>query len=183
MIPPALRPLYSPSQLERYFTHIRFPTHLRPSTSVLNDLNLALKPAYNTSPSLPTSILSKPSSTGSKDWKPSLEFLTTLQQYQLSAVPWEHLSKFYHPSPTPNTSILTPGSLFNKIVLSSSFSKLTIESPHGDDKALIRCRGAGRGGPCYENNTFFGNVLRSLGYHVYSGGARVYMGDHQWTGW
>ena len=36
--------------------------------------------------------------------------------------------------------------------------------------------GQGRGGEGMENNTFFGTVLRSLGFEVYAVGARVCAG-------
>lgn len=39
-----------------------------------------------------------------------------------------------------------------------------------------------RGGYCMENNTFFGTVLRSLGFDVYAVGARV-RGEKGWNGW
>jgi arylamine N-acetyltransferase len=40
----------------------------------------------------------------------------------------------------------------------------------------------GRGGYCMENNCLFGTLLYTLGFHIYSGGARVYDAGN-WTGW
>ena len=75
-----------------------------------------------------------------------LEFLTALQKHQLAAVPFENLSIHYSPT---HTIDLDPNFLYEKIV---------------------RRR---RGGYCMENNCFFGTVLRSLGFNLYSAGARV----------
>ncbi|KAL9115621.1 MAG: hypothetical protein Q9187_007226 [Circinaria calcarea] len=75
-----------------------------------------------------------------------LEFLTALQKHQLAAVPFENLSIHYSPT---HTIDLDPGFLYAKIVTRR------------------------RGGYCMENNCFFGTVLRSLGFSLYSAGARV----------
>ncbi|KAI8679201.1 hypothetical protein NCS57_00197300 [Fusarium keratoplasticum] len=68
-----------------------------------------------------------------------LEFLTQLVQRQLVTVPFETLSLHY--STDKNVS-LDPEHLHQKIVHKR------------------------RGGYCLENNSFFGTVLRSLGFHV-----------------
>lgn len=101
--------------------------------------------------------------------RPSLEFLHRLQRYQLASVPWENLSKFYNAVPGPIVPLLGGDQLFEKIVERASRGKLNNRG--------------GRGGGCYENNTFFGNVLRSLGYDVYSGAARVHMGHEEGLAW
>ena len=90
----------------------------------------------------------------------SLSLLTKLQQYQLAAVPFENLSLHYS---TSKTISLHPDDLYEKIV----------------------GRGKGRGGYCMENNCFFGTVLRSVGFDVYSAGARVNDGGREeaYTGW
>lgn len=76
----------------------------------------------------------------------SLEHLTQLVFRQLATVPMESLSLHY--SQTHQISI-DPADLYEKMV------------------------GTGRGGYCMENNTFFGTMLRSLGYEVLHVGARV----------
>jgi len=77
---------------------------------------------------------------------PSLAHLTALVRHQLAAVPFESLSLHY--SRTHRLS-LDPQDLYTKIV------------------------GTGRGGYCMEDNTFFGTVLRSLGYELISTGGRI----------
>lgn len=99
----------------------------------------------------------------------SLEFLRRLQRYQLASVPWENFSKFYSPIPGPITPLLGGNELFDKVVGRGSRGRL-------DDRG-------GRGGGCFENNTLFGNVLRSLGYDLYSGAARVHMGHEEGIAW
>jgi arylamine N-acetyltransferase len=100
---------------------------------------------------------------------PGLDLLKRLQRYQLATVPWENFSKFYNPITTPITSLLGADELYHKFVGRGACGRL-------DGRG-------GRGGGCFENNTFFGNILRSLGYDVYSGAARVYKGHDRWTGW
>lgn len=88
----------------------------------------------------------------------ALKFLTELQQYQLAAVPFENLSLHY----SQHYSIsLDPEVLFKKIV------------GYEGNRASVEGKNY-RGGYCMENNGFFGTVLRSLGFQVYSAGARVY---------
>lgn len=84
----------------------------------------------------------------SPDSEASLAFLRILQKYHLAAVPFENLSLHYSTQRNIRTE---PHALFDKIIK----------------------RNAGRGGYCMENNGLFGTVLRSLGYDVYSVGARV----------
>ena len=81
----------------------------------------------------------------------SLDSLTALLQRHLCHVPFENLSIHY--SPHHHVS-LDPDLLFDKIV----------------------AREAGRGGYCMENNSFFGTMLRSLGYDLVPVGARVHEG-------
>ncbi|KAM7185600.1 hypothetical protein V8F20_011734 [Naviculisporaceae sp. PSN 640] len=76
----------------------------------------------------------------------TLAHLTELVKRQLATVPFEDISLHY--SPTHRLS-LKPQDLFNKVV------------------------GRNMGGYCMENNTFFGTVLRSLGFSVVNAGARV----------
>lgn len=77
-----------------------------------------------------------------------LSFLANLKKYHLAAIPFENLELHYSPTKTVS---LEPEHLFQKIVL----------------------RGDGRGGRCMETNCLFGTVLRSLGFDLYSAGARV----------
>ncbi|KAI9844614.1 MAG: N-terminal acetyltransferase [Sclerophora amabilis] len=73
-------------------------------------------------------------------------FLATLQKYHMAAVPFENLSLHYSPH---HSVSLDPQDLYRKIV----------------ERHM--------GGRCMENNAFFAAVLRSLGYVLYSAGARV----------
>jgi arylamine N-acetyltransferase len=77
-----------------------------------------------------------------------LALLAALQRYHLAAVPFENLDLHYSGHRRIN---IDPQALFHKIVEQDN----------------------GRGGYCMENNSLFGTVLRSLGYDVYSVGARV----------
>ena len=77
-----------------------------------------------------------------------LTYLSVLQKYQLSHVPFENL--ILHYSRERQVS-LDKDDLFNKIVGSKN----------------------GRGGYCMENNKFFGTVLRTMGFEVVPNGARV----------
>ena len=94
------------------------------------------------------------------DWHGSPERavveLRTIQQHQLATVPFENLSLHYSPHHSVD---LHPDFLYDKIV------------------------NKGRGGYCMENNCFFGTVLRSLGFKVYSAGARVHEGSGIYTPW
>ena len=86
-----------------------------------------------------------------------IEALRILQIHQLSHVPFENLSIHYSPY---HAISIDPDVLFQKIV--------------GDAR--------GRGGYCMENNCFFGTILRSLGFTIYSAGARVF-DALKYTGW
>lgn len=91
----------------------------------------------------------------------ALGFLTRLQRHQIATVPFENLQLHYS---RDHTISLDPGFLFEKVV----------------DR--------GHGGYCMENNCFFGTVLRSLGFNVFSAGARVNLqangtGEDGWEGW
>ncbi|KAK9319146.1 arylamine N-acetyltransferase 1 [Lipomyces orientalis] len=89
-----------------------------------------------------------PSSYRNATAKDGLPFLTVLTKYHMAAIPFENLELHY--SLHHNIS-LDPQHLFHKMV----------------------GRGTNRGGYCMENNCLFGTVLRSLGFNVYSVGARV----------
>ncbi len=83
------------------------------------------------------------------DWArkaPGLTYLRLLQRHQMAHVPFENLSLHYS---TDHQISIDPQALYRKIVERR------------------------RGGYCMENSGFFGTVLRSLGYQVYSAGARV----------
>ena len=84
----------------------------------------------------------------SKDTDNQLEFLTSLQQHQLCNVPFENLSIHYSPHHT-----------------------VSIDADHLYTKIVDNARG--RGGYCMENNCFFGTILRTLGFDIYSVGARI----------
>lgn len=86
----------------------------------------------------------------------ALNYLHMLQRYQLAAVPFENLSLHY-----------------------SQYKQVTL---HPDELYRKIVEGGGRGGYCMENNAVFGTVLRSLGYTLYSSGARVHEG-RRYLGW
>jgi arylamine N-acetyltransferase len=86
-----------------------------------------------------------------------LRYLAKLQKYHLAEVPFENLTLHY--SFHRQVSI-DPDDLFKKVV--------------GDNN--------GRGGYCMENNYVLGTLLRSLGFQIYSAGARVF-DDGNWSGW
>lgn len=76
----------------------------------------------------------------------TLKFLTILHKHQLSTVPFENLALHYS---TDHAISLDPEVLFEKIVTKK------------------------RGGYCMENNSFFGNMLRSVGFQTYCAGGRI----------
>jgi len=77
-----------------------------------------------------------------------LPLLSALQRYQLTSIPFENLELHYS---SHHTISISPTHLFDKMV----------------------GKKAARGGYCMENSTLFFTVLRSLGFDVYSTGARV----------
>ena len=77
-----------------------------------------------------------------------LSSLIEIMKHHLAAIPFENLELHYSPTKTVS---LEPQHLLQKMV----------------------SRGDGRGGRCMEVNCLFGTVLRSLGFDVYSAGARV----------
>lgn len=87
----------------------------------------------------------------------ALSYLVYLQKQHLATIPFENLSLHYS---THHSITLHPQALFQKII--------------ADDN--------GRGGYCMELNFLFGTLLHMLGFSLYSGGARVWMGTG-WTGW
>ncbi|KAK4455210.1 hypothetical protein QBC34DRAFT_391793 [Podospora aff. communis PSN243] len=80
------------------------------------------------------------------DRNAALALLHTLVTHQLATVPFESLSLHYSPT---HTLSLHPQDLFTKIV------------------------NRRRGGYCMENNTFFGAILRTIGFTVTPVGGRV----------
>lgn len=91
-----------------------------------------------------------------RDPEQGLAFLSALQLYHVTSVPFENLDLHYN---RHHAIYIDPPHLFRKIVESKR----------------------GRGGYCMESNGLFGAVLRSLGFDVYPAGARVYLGG--FTGW
>ena len=75
-----------------------------------------------------------------------LAALSALQKKQMSFVSWGNVAMHYSPH---RALPLDTESLFTKLVE------------------------RGLGGYCMENNTFFATVLRSLGYELYTSGARI----------
>lgn len=119
-------PTYTKEQIEKYYNRIQLPEALR---------------LYTVSEASP---------------KASLSYLSVLQRYHLTNIPFENLSLHY--SWSRHISI-HPDALFQKIIEST-----------------------GRGGYCMELNAIFASLLRSLGYKLYASGARVYDGN-DYTGW
>lgn len=74
--------------------------------------------------------------------------LALLQCRQLLTIPFSNASLFYHVDTTAHVSLQSER-LFEKLVLKK------------------------QGGYCMENNTLFANVLRSLGFELYSVGGRT----------
>ncbi|KAF2036665.1 arylamine N-acetyltransferase 1 [Setomelanomma holmii] len=87
----------------------------------------------------------------------ALTYLALLQKHHLSEIPFENLTLHYS---THRQVSIHPEVLFTKII--------------GDNN--------GRGGYCMENNCLFGTFLYTLGFAIYSGGARVF-DNGAWTGW
>ena len=86
-----------------------------------------------------------------------LNYLALLQKLHLARIPFENLTLHYSAHHSVNVH---PEALFTKII--------------GDNN--------GRGGYCMENNALFGTLLLSLGFDIYSAGARVNNGG-VFTGW
>lgn len=84
----------------------------------------------------------------SPDFEPDLESLRQLQIYTVASIPFESLSLHYSPD---HKICISPSYLYNKFVE----------------------KDAERGGYCMEISTFFGTVLRSLGYNCWGSGARI----------
>jgi arylamine N-acetyltransferase len=87
----------------------------------------------------------------------ALKYLALLQKHHLAEIPFENLTLHYS---THHQVSIHPEALFKKII--------------GDNN--------GRGGYCMENNCLFATFLYTLGFKIYSGGARVFDGG-EWTGW
>ncbi|KAF9700223.1 hypothetical protein EKO04_001351 [Ascochyta lentis] len=87
----------------------------------------------------------------------ALTYLTLLQKHQLAEIPFENLTLHYSAHHSINVH---PEALFTKIIRDNN----------------------GRGGYCMENNALFGTLLFSLGFNIYSAGARVNNGGVL-TGW
>ncbi|EXJ89453.1 hypothetical protein A1O3_02520 [Capronia epimyces CBS 606.96] len=102
----------------------------------------------------------------------ALATLTRLQRRTMAKIPYGNLALHYSPRPRPRpsqsqsptqTPIQLPG------IDTGAGLGLTLD-PDALYTKLVERR---LGGYCMENNTFFGVVLRSLGYRLYPTGARV----------
>lgn len=78
-----------------------------------------------------------------------LRYLTLLAKHHLVSIPWENIDQHYSWHHVIHTD---PEHLFRKIVKAKN----------------------GRGGYCFEANSFWGTVLLSLGFDVYSAGSRIW---------
>ena len=83
-----------------------------------------------------------------RDKEHGLPFLTALMRFQLAKIPFENLVLHYSDH---REASLDADELFDSMVGSKS----------------------NRGGHCLQLNSFFGNVLRSLGFDVITSAARV----------
>jgi arylamine N-acetyltransferase len=86
----------------------------------------------------------------------ALDYLADLLRFQLVTIPFENLSLHYS---VDRRVSLHVEDVFEKIVGSGS-----------------------RGGYCMENNLLFSTILRSLGFQLYTPGARVFEGG-SYGGW
>ena len=86
----------------------------------------------------------------------ALTHLDLLMKLHLTNIPFENLGLHYSQE---RQISLHPTILFRKII-----------------------NGKGRGGYCMENNTIFACLLRSIGYNLYSTGARIF-GGNGYMGW
>jgi len=155
-------PTYSRIQLAQYFHHISLPGPRR-------IYNIKTRPLHPDN---------------------ALTYLALLQKLTLVTVPFENLSIHY--SPHHHVDI-DPEGLFEKIVGRGLKEEAADSESHAEGKAehnvMIpsldtpqRQRRGGRGGYCMENNRFFATILHSLGFDVYSVGARVHT-PHGYNGW
>ena len=147
-------PTYTHIQLRQYFHHILLPESHR-----IYDIKT---PALNP--------------------KTTLSYLALLQKLTLVTVPFENLSIHYSSSHHVD---IDPEALFEKIVgrgVREEAADITHHAPIKTEDVVgsanagtpqRRYRG-GRGGYCMENNRFFATILYSLGFDVYSVGARVH---------
>jgi len=166
-MPPTSLPTYDHGQLGAYFDHIRLP----PSHRIF-DLKFQSLDSIST-----------------------LRYLALLQKLTLVSVPFENLSLHYDESHNVD---IDPQVLWEKMVGRGLAEQATDERKghvviaedgreskevSGTDNSDTRRKWqAGRGGYCMENNCFFGTILRSIGFDVYSAGARVKSPDG-YGGW
>jgi arylamine N-acetyltransferase len=87
----------------------------------------------------------------------ALKHLGVLQKHHLAEIPFENLALHYS---THHRINVHPEELFTKIIADQN----------------------GRGGYCMENSSLFATLLYSLGFDVYTGGARINQGT-SFTGW
>lgn len=109
-------------QISAYYERISLPAHLRISPNSATD-------AFRHDP------------------QKALDFLTAIQKYQITHVPFENLALHYTPRPSVSTN---PSDVYDKIV-----------NRH-------------RGGYCMENTLLLYHVLLGLGFDVYATGGRVF---------
>lgn len=155
-------PTYTRVQLAQYFHHISLPAFRRV-------YNIKMRPLQPND---------------------ALAYLWLLQKLTLVTVPFENLSIHY--SAHRHVDI-DPEALFEKIVGRGLKEEAADTGSYAEAKiehnVLIpslnlqqrQCRG-GRGGYCMENNRFFATILHSLGFDVYSVGARVHT-PNGYNGW
>ncbi|PSK43676.1 hypothetical protein B9Z65_7190 [Elsinoe australis] len=83
------------------------------------------------------------------------ETLTLIHRLQITTIPYDNLSLHYNPS---HDNSIHPQDLFNKFITPPLGSR-------------------GRGGYCFENATFWLNILRGLGFTAYASQARIRLRD------
>jgi len=159
---PSHLPTYTHFQLSQYFHHISLP-----ESHQIYDINARQLNAVDT-----------------------LSYLALLQKLTLVTVPFENLSIHYSPSHHVD---IDPQALYEKIVARGIQEELLDVANHAqvkreDDNVTTNANRSqrkfkgGRGGYCMENNRFFATILHSLGFDVYSVGARVHT-PNGYNGW
>lgn len=157
---PTSLPTYTHVQLAAFFDHIRLPSSHR-----IFDLKSASLDSIST-----------------------LRYLALLQKLTLVSIPFENLSLHYNESHNVD---IDPQVLWDKVVGrglreqaadegKETLGHVVIQAGEREDEK--REWQGGRGGYCMENNCFFGTILRSIGFDVYSAGARVKSPDG-YGGW
>jgi arylamine N-acetyltransferase len=154
----SLSPLFSILKVISCFPELDRPNHINMGDSgvtylIASAAENSIKPAVIYTPSQISQYLNHISlPLEFSNSKPDLRLLAALQRHHLASIPFENLALHY--SLPPHTISLDPQAVYDKFI-----------ARH-------------RGGYCMEQNLFFAHMLRSLGFTVYSAGARVRKREH-----